>query len=470
MNPAPGVLVAERYRLERPLGQGGMGSVWLAQHVALRTACAVKFLHAQAAEQAEVRARFEREAVAAAQLKSPHVVQIFDHGIWQGIPYIAMEKLDGEDLAHRLQRVRVMPPRDVAVLVAQVARALTKAHAAGLVHRDLKPANIFLCRDDEGEVAKVLDFGVAKVNALSQSDGNTKTGALLGTPFYMSPEQAQGNKAVDHRSDLWALAVVAFQCLTGRLPYSSDALGDLLVKIIVQPPPIPSHVAPVPPGFDAWWARATAHDPAGRFQSAKELADNLAMALAVSASPALGISQPQFPAPTLTEAHPPTPQPAYPPTPQPAYPRTPQPAYPPTPQPAYPPSTGTVNMGTPLPGAPAAPLTPLALPMVTAASAPPRSRAGLIVGTVVGLLVLAGAGAGLFLVRSASPPARPTVGVSAAPSSAPSSSAPASGPASAAPEASAEPGAPGPVPSASASARAWPAGAPAGKKERDVGF
>jgi serine/threonine-protein kinase len=281
----PGLVVADRFRLERTLGQGGMGAVWVAQHVSLDTPCAVKFIHEESTTSTELRNRFEREAKAAAQLRSPHVVQILDHGVWEGRPYIAMELLEGEDLAKRLRRTRPLPSVVVAAIASQVGRALTKAHAAGLVHRDLKPANIFLVRDDDREIAKVLDFGVAKTTAVATtmtSDGDTKTGAMLGTPFYMSPEQARGNKDIDHRADLWALAVVVYQCVTGKLPYRSDALGDLLVKIITEPPPVPSSVATVPPGFDAWWKRASDHDITKRFQTAKELTDALALALEVT--------------------------------------------------------------------------------------------------------------------------------------------------------------------------------------------
>ncbi len=284
MNLVAGIVVANRFRLERPLGQGGMGAVWLAQHIGLDVPCAVKFIHAEAAASPEVRARFEREAKSAAQLRSPNVVQILDHGIWEGAPYIAMELLEGEDLAARLRSRGRLEPRETAAIASQVARALTRAHAAGLVHRDLKPANIFLVRDDDREIAKVLDFGVAKTTtmAMGVSDSQTKTGALLGTPYYMSPEQAQGTKVVDHRSDLWALSVVVYQCITGQLPFRSEALGDLLMKIIVQPLPVPSHVAPVPPGFDAWWARCSTRDPDQRFQSAKELTDALGLALGLT--------------------------------------------------------------------------------------------------------------------------------------------------------------------------------------------
>jgi serine/threonine-protein kinase len=283
-----------------------MGAVWLARHTALDITCAVKFIHAEAASSPEVRARFEREAKAAAQLKSPNVVQILDHGVWEGLPYIAMELLEGEDLAHRLAHRGKLEPAETVAIVAQVARALGKAHASGLVHRDLKPANIYLVRDEDREIVKVLDFGIAKVSASHASfgppDSKTKTGAIMGTPHYMSPEQAQGARDVDHRTDLWALGVVAFECLTGALPFDAEALGEIFVRIIMRPIPVPSQIAPVPRGFDGWWARAMDRDPNARFQSAREFADALAMTLGIVERPedALVFSRaPTFSAPML---------------------------------------------------------------------------------------------------------------------------------------------------------------------------
>ncbi len=245
-------------------------------------------MHESAAKSPEVVARFKREAKAAAQLRSPHVVQILDHGVWRGVPYIAMELLEGEDLHRRLRRVRALSPREVVSIASQVGRALTKAHAAGLVHRDLKPANIFLTRDDEREIAKVLDFGVAKATAGSPlAEANTSTGMVLGTPFYMSPEHLRAEKSVDHRTDLWALSVVVYQCLVGKLPFRGDALAELVVKIMVDPIPVPSQAAPergLPYSFDAWWARAVDRDVSKRFQTAKDLTEALSLALDVSLS------------------------------------------------------------------------------------------------------------------------------------------------------------------------------------------
>lgn len=278
------MVVADRFRLVRMVGRGGMGSVWQAMHLGLDTPCAVKFIEGELANVAEAHARFEREAKAAAQLRSPNVVQIFDHGVWQGHPYIAMELLEGEDLGKRLAKSGGrIPAADVNFVVQQVCRALSRAHQAGVVHRDLKPDNVFVVKDDDRDIVKILDFGVAKSASQAIDGSNTKTGAMLGTPYYMSPEQAQGIKSVDSRSDLWSLAVIVFQCLTGRLPFESEALGDLLVKIIVSPIPTPSsYYAMIPPGFDAWWSKAADRNPDNRFQTAKEFAEKLSHALGQS--------------------------------------------------------------------------------------------------------------------------------------------------------------------------------------------
>ncbi len=282
------MVVADRFRLVRMIGRGGMGSVWQAMHLGLDTPCAVKFIEGELANVAEAHSRFEREAKAAAQLRSPNVVQIFDHGVWQGRPYIAMELLEGEDLGKRLaRRGGKLSPPEVNFVIQQVCRALTRAHQAGVVHRDLKPDNIFIVKDDDRDIVKILDFGVAKSASQALDGSNTKTGAMLGTPYYMSPEQAQGIKSVDARSDLWSLAVIVFQCLTGKLPFESEALGDLLVKIIVQP--IPKPLSPeynpgLPPTFAAWWEKAAERNVDARFPTAKAFAESLSIALGQSSN------------------------------------------------------------------------------------------------------------------------------------------------------------------------------------------
>jgi serine/threonine-protein kinase len=279
---AEGVVVAGRYRLTRKLGAGGMGSVWLAYDLSLDTRCALKLIDDDKAKNEEVRIRFQREAKAAAQLRSPHVVDVFDHGDWGGIPFIAMEFLDGEDLGARLSRLGRLDPGSTYRVIAHVARALTRAHALGIVHRDLKPENVFLVRGDDEEIAKVLDFGIAKHDAYSLQDKATKTGSFLGTPYYVSPEQARG-KSTDYRSDLWSLAVIAFECITGKPPFQAEALGELMGQILYEDPPKPTErLAGLLPTIDAWWERAAQRDREQRFQSAKELSDALGRALGVT--------------------------------------------------------------------------------------------------------------------------------------------------------------------------------------------
>ena len=271
-------VIAGKYRLLRKLGQGGMGAVFQAEHLTLRSSVAIKLIDPEIATNAEALQRFLREAQSAASLRSPHVVQILDHGVDNGTPYIAMEMLDGESLADRLTRVRCLSPAETARVITHIARAIGRAHEAGIVHRDLKPDNVFLVRNDDEEIAKVLDFGIAKSTLhgfTNSASGGTRTGTLLGTPYYMSPEQAEGSKTVDARSDIWALGVIAYECLLGRRPFDEEALGALLLAICVRPLPVPSHAGPVPPGFDAWFARACERYLDLRFQSAKEAASDL---------------------------------------------------------------------------------------------------------------------------------------------------------------------------------------------------
>jgi serine/threonine protein kinase len=255
-----------------------MGAVWRAEHVELGTPAAVKLLDPTIAGSSEALVRFKREAQAAATLRSPHVVQILDYGVDGGTPYIAMELLEGESLAARLRRVGRLSPAVTATILTHVARAVAKAHGMGIIHRDLKPDNVFLVPYEDGEMAKVLDFGIAKrtaTGAASLGAPETRTGSLLGTPYYMSPEQASGRKEVDHRTDIWAMAVIAFECLTGRRPFDDETLGGLVLAICAEAPPVPSAVSQVPPGFDDWFSRGTAKEPGQRFQSAKELAAEL---------------------------------------------------------------------------------------------------------------------------------------------------------------------------------------------------
>jgi serine/threonine protein kinase len=285
----PRGLVAGKYEVVRLIGRGGMGAVWEGRHVSLGTRVAIKFIDQEYAQSKEARVRFETEARAAAALQSKHAIQIYDHGVMDdGRPYMVMEMLGGEPLDERIDRLGRLSLQDTARILGQVCRALQRAHEAGIIHRDLKPENIFLVRtqDDDDEIAKVLDFGIAKIKAAPGEQGlssSTKTGAVLGTPYYMAPEQARGLRTIDFRADLWSLGIIAYKCVSGVLPFEGESVGDLLVKICTSPPPIPSRTVPgLPPAFDMWFARTMEREPMNRFGSATELAEMLALAAGVS--------------------------------------------------------------------------------------------------------------------------------------------------------------------------------------------
>jgi hypothetical protein len=281
--PSTGQLIGDRYRLDRPLERGAMGSVWRAEQVRLRAPVAVKFLDPSLIGDKEMHDRFMQEARSAAAVRSAHVVQVFDYGSEGGVPYIAMELLDGENLDARLSSRGTLTAGEVDKLFNELARGISQAHAIGVIHRDLKPGNIFIAREGEHEVTKIVDFGIAKVKAsalrLTQGVG-TQLGTLLGTPQYMSPEQVRGSGSIDHRTDLWALAVIACECLTGRCPFSGATIGDLTVQICTEKPPAPSSLGPVPPGFDQWFFKATQKKANKRFQSVEEMAERLHAVLA----------------------------------------------------------------------------------------------------------------------------------------------------------------------------------------------
>jgi eukaryotic-like serine/threonine-protein kinase len=289
-----GRVIAGKYRLESPLARGGMGSVWTARHILLDAPVAIKFIVPSGGGSEAGRTRFEREAKAAAMLQSPHVVRIYDYGVEAETPYLVMERLEGQDLAERLaERGRLSLPETVAI-VTQVARALRRAAEAAIVHRDLKPSNVFIVGGDEedgGEIVKVLDFGVAKAPRISLSGDITRNGTIVGSPRYMSPEQARSSGAVDHRSDLWSLAVIAYRALTGRVPFPGDELAEVILNVCTERPPPPSQIAPeLGPEIDEFFARALDRDPGKRFQTARALALAFAAAAGEEPPPSAGPS------------------------------------------------------------------------------------------------------------------------------------------------------------------------------------
>lgn len=295
-----GMRVGDNLELVRPLGRGGMGSVWVAEHLTLETQVAVKFISAELTGQEEAVSRFQREASAAAHIKSPHVVQVFDHGLTDaGIPYIAMELLDGEDLGSRLGRVGALPLELITEIVTQMCRALSRAHALGIVHRDIKPDNVFLSEADGDILVKILDFGIAKrIN--DHSLVKTGTGIMLGTPSYMSPEQMLSAKAVDLKSDLWAAGVVTYHMLTAMLPFQAETLGALCVAIERCEFVPPSHIRNrLPSAIDAWCARALARDPSQRFGSAREMSEAFRLAVGGLRDASLSGAQPALTAPPV---------------------------------------------------------------------------------------------------------------------------------------------------------------------------
>jgi serine/threonine protein kinase len=285
-----GAVLIDKYRVTREIGRGGMAAVYEAVQLALGKKVAIKILAAELAASTTVIERFFREARAAASVKSPYIVDIYDSGrLEDGRPFIAMEMLEGETLYDLMTRVRLIDPKTTVRIINQCAKGLTKAHAVGIVHRDLKPENIFLTAGDDGEeTLKILDFGLAKFYAPMNPDEKTarltREGAVFGTPAYMSPEQVKGQGTVDHRADLWALGCMTFECLTGRPVWNTEqGVAMTFAAIAASALPIPSELRPgLPATFDTWFRHALERDPNMRFQTARELADSLARALGES--------------------------------------------------------------------------------------------------------------------------------------------------------------------------------------------
>ncbi|MCA9694995.1 MAG: serine/threonine protein kinase, partial [Myxococcales bacterium] len=264
-----------KYRVGRRLGAGGMGVVYVGEHELLGNQVAVKVINPELARSEGSVTRFLNEAVSAARIKHAGIVQIFDYGAdaTSGSAYFVMELLDGESLAERLARVGWLDTAHALRLVAQIADTLRAAHAAGIIHRDLKPDNVFLVPDPlvpGGERIKLLDFGIAKLfgDGLGGGASATRTGDVLGTPYYMSPEQCRGAGLVDHRADIYSLGCVLFRLVCGRVPFPGEGVGEILAAHIHVAPPAPRSLRPdIPEALEQLILQMLAKSPDERLQS-----------------------------------------------------------------------------------------------------------------------------------------------------------------------------------------------------------
>ncbi len=275
----PGTLLADRYRIKRLLGEGAMGAVYEAEHIGIGRRVCVKVLHDRFSGNEQAMARFNREVRAATATGHENIVEVFDFGIHQSVPFIVMEMLRGETLVDRMA-VGPIGAATAVRIVGQMLSALASSHAAGVVHRDLKPANVFLAfRGDDHEFVKLLDFGVSKIRRTDPNERNrTREGAVIGTPAYMAPEQWMGRRDVDHRADLFSVGVILYELLTGGLPYEGETDGEIFLELVRgqgEPPP-PSVIAPESPApLDPVVLRAVRRSRDERFQTAQDFLEAL---------------------------------------------------------------------------------------------------------------------------------------------------------------------------------------------------
>jgi hypothetical protein len=279
-----GAILADRYRIVRRLGEGGMGRVYLAEHVKMGRKSAIKVMKPAMAHDPDAVARFNREAANASRIAHPHVCAVYDFGETpEGLLYLAMEYVEGEPLTGILEREGALPVARAVDIFRQVADALEAAHELGIVHRDLKPDNIMVTRGRAGaDAVKVVDFGIAKAPGPDERQQVTRTGLVVGTPEFMSPEQLSGDP-LDGRSDIYALALVLFKMLTGTLPFVAETTQEAMVKRLTEPPRTLAAARPdrpFPPGLEQALAKALARAPADRYRSAAEFAAAVAAAVA----------------------------------------------------------------------------------------------------------------------------------------------------------------------------------------------
>jgi len=272
-----GQILEGKYRIVRVIGRGGMGTVYAGENSRIRRQVAIKVLH-KGVDGEAVR-RFEKEAQAAGQIGSDHIVEVLDLGaLPSGEHFMVMEFLDGETLKQRL-RGQLLTPEQAVPVFLQLLEGLAGAHAARIIHRDLKPENVFLLRQKAGrrDFVKILDFGISKFSSIVDDQGqSTRTGTVLGTPVYMSPEQVKSSHEVDERSDIYSVGVILFQSITGRVPFKAATFHELLFKIVYEAPPHPTVFAPhLDVGFCAIVMKAMAREPDTRYQDARAFASAL---------------------------------------------------------------------------------------------------------------------------------------------------------------------------------------------------
>jgi serine/threonine-protein kinase len=273
-DPLIGVVVAERYRIVEPIGRGGMGIVYKVEHVRIGKLLAMKLLTGELSRNREVVRRFKQEALTVSKLSSPNTVQVFDFGASEGLTYLVMELVSGEDLARVLRTTGPMPFARLGKVVIQVCSSLSEAHQQGIVHRDVKPENVMLVRGRDGaDVAKVLDFGLAKLREGADLNDVTSQGAIVGTPYFMAPEQIRG-EPVDPRSDIYALGALMYRALTGHYPFNGPTPMAVFTKHLSEPPVPPVVRSPeieIPLGVNAIVLKALEKSSADRFQKIEEL-------------------------------------------------------------------------------------------------------------------------------------------------------------------------------------------------------
>jgi eukaryotic-like serine/threonine-protein kinase len=286
---------ADKYRVVRVLGQGAMGAVYEAENVRIRRRVAIKAIHAGLAGKRDAVARFELEAQAAGRIGSRHITEVLDTGqLADGTRFMVMEFLEGATLHERIRTRGRLKPEEIAPIAVELLDGLAAAHRAGIVHRDLKPANVFLVATEGADFVKVLDFGVSKFNALDGGEGMnmTSTGMILGTPFYMSPEQAKGLRLVDRRSDLYSVGVILYEAITGQVPFSAETFNELIFRIVLEsPPPAEQFVPDLDGAFAVILRKAMARDADQRFQTAEEFRAVLAAWLEMHAEPSLSLAE-----------------------------------------------------------------------------------------------------------------------------------------------------------------------------------